>query len=122
MTEQEQQLLRSCAKSGLDAGLDFFNVSKDEMLKIINTGSIKDIDKFFEKSKLKTTQDKSTSIPKATETIIIHLPKQRKNEYKAFFATHGLNMSQGLKIAIAHLKNDIENGKGTLTENGFLPK
>lgn len=58
--------------------------------------------------------------PKATETIIIHLPKQRKNEYKAFFATHGLNMSQGIKIAIEHLKNDIEHGKGKLTDIGYF--
>lgn len=52
-------------------------------------------------------------------SILFVLPQDVKNEYKAFFASYGLSLSFGIRIAIDHLINDVKLKRGSLKTTGF---
>ena len=64
--------------------------------------------------------EKSVQKPKPTtediEKVAINLkiPKYKKDEWKVFFVSHGLTITDGIDAAVSYLEQQVENGSITL--------
>lgn len=58
---------------------------------------------------------------KCDKSITVMIPGAIRNEWKAFFATHGLSLSFGIRVAIDHLIADVNDGRGSLRITGYIP-
>ena len=61
-----------------------------------------------------------TENPSKETNITFRVTEQEKTTYKSFFVQKNISLSFGIKLAIEHLINDVNAGRGTIKKTGYF--